>query len=296
MSEAESTFKNEQVPGRLTWTWLAGIFLFALLVRLFHVLQINAEPLLEVLTNESFNYHQWATEIASGNWWGQEVFSQSPLYAYFLGVIYAIFGESLSAARICQAILGATSCLLLAGAGQGLFSKRVGILAGLGLAAYAPAVFFDGFIDKSTLDLFFLTLMLWLIGRLVIEPAGKVMWIILGASLGGLILNHGNAAIFIPALLLWPVVQFRSSGRAPLVRPATLLIGLVVVLLPVAMRNQIVGGEFRLTSTLMSTNFYISNNENANGTHQPLRQGRSTSKLIRADATRLAQHDAGREL
>ena len=130
----------------------------------------------------------------------------------------------------------------------------------------------------------------------MIEPAGKVMWIILGASLGGLILNHGNAAIFIPALLLWPVVQFRSSGRAPLVRPATLLIGLVVVLLPVAMRNQIVGGEFRLTSTLMSTNFYISNNENANGTHQPLRQGRSTSKLIRADATRLAQHDAGREL
>ena len=79
MSETESTINNEQVPGRLTWTWLAGIFLFALLVRLFHVLQINAEPLLEVLTNESFNYHQWATAIASGNWWGQEVFTQSPL-------------------------------------------------------------------------------------------------------------------------------------------------------------------------------------------------------------------------
>ena len=75
MSETEPTHNVEQAPSHPSLKWLAGIFLFALLVRLFHVLQINAEPLLGVLTNESFNYHQWATDIASGNWWGQEVFT-----------------------------------------------------------------------------------------------------------------------------------------------------------------------------------------------------------------------------
>ena len=276
--------------------WAAGIFVLALLIRLIHVFQINSEPLLGVLINESFLYHQWAEEIASGNWWGQEVFSQSPLYPYFLGIIYMIFDESLIGVRVCQSLLGAMSCVLLADTGRRLFSKSVGILTGLGLACYAPSIFFDGLIEKSVLDLFFLSLMLWLIGRLMIEPAGKASWIVLGVTLGALILTHESALIFIPALLLWPVVQFRTLGRQRLAMPVALIIGLVVVLFPVAMRNQVVGDEFHLTNALMSTNFFISNNEDANGMHQPLRPGRGTSKYIQADAKILAEQEVGREL
>ena len=135
MSETEPSHNMEPSPRRPFLKWLVGIFVLALLIRLFHLFQIKSEPLFEVLIHESFRYHQWAGEIAAGNWWGQEVFTKSPLYPYFLGVIYAIFGESLFAARLCQAVVSAMSCVLLADTGRRLFSKSVGILTGLGTRA-----------------------------------------------------------------------------------------------------------------------------------------------------------------
>ena len=55
-------------------------------------------------------------------------------------------------------------------AGYRFFSVRVGAIAGSLLAVYAPAIFFDALIQKSVLDLFFVALSLWLIGRLVDHP------------------------------------------------------------------------------------------------------------------------------
>ena len=43
--------------------WAAGIFVFALLIRLTHLFRIKSEHSFEVLLNESFLYHQWAGEI-----------------------------------------------------------------------------------------------------------------------------------------------------------------------------------------------------------------------------------------
>src|SRR5438067_7454970 len=51
-----------------------------------------------------------------------------------------------------QAIIGSASCVLLASAGRRFFSDRVGVACGLMLAIYAPAIFFDGLVQKSTLD------------------------------------------------------------------------------------------------------------------------------------------------
>ena len=51
---------------------------------------------------------------------------------------------------------------LLGLAGYRFFSTRVGAIAGFVLAIYAPAIFFDGLIQKSVLDLFFIALSLWL--------------------------------------------------------------------------------------------------------------------------------------
>src|SRR4029078_12637983 len=91
-----------------------------------------------------------------------DVFYQAPLYPYLLGVIYAIAGRHLLLVRIVQAVIGAASCALLGLAAARLFSRpsdeargrRPGIAAGLMLALYAPAIFFDGLLQKSVLDVF----------------------------------------------------------------------------------------------------------------------------------------------
>src|SRR5262249_48442352 len=133
---------------------LAGIFVFALTLRLIHLVQISHAPFFDVLMGDARGYDEWARQIAAGDWIGKEVFYQAPLYPYFLGVIYAVAGHSLMAVRVVQAVVGAGACVCLAIAGRRFFGPLTGIIAGGALAAYAPAIFFDGVIQKSTLDVF----------------------------------------------------------------------------------------------------------------------------------------------
>ena len=102
---------------------LALVFGVALVVRLIHVWQLEASPFSDLLLGDSAGYDRWAKRIAAGDWVGSEVFYQAPLYPYFLGVIYTLFGETVSIVRICQAVVGASSCVLLAGAGARFFSS-----------------------------------------------------------------------------------------------------------------------------------------------------------------------------
>ncbi len=78
------------------------------------------------------------------------------LYPYFLGVIYTIFGHSLLAVRLIQIALGSAACVLLARAGESFISRRAGLAAGLLLALYPTANFFEALNNKSVVDTFFI--------------------------------------------------------------------------------------------------------------------------------------------
>src|SRR5436309_556610 len=71
------------------------IFVVAILVRLIHLWQIRDAPFFSILMGDARVYDQWALEIARGDWIGQTVFYQAPLYPYFLGTLYAIAGRHL---------------------------------------------------------------------------------------------------------------------------------------------------------------------------------------------------------
>ena len=146
------------------------IFAVALAVRLVHLWQLKPSPYFDVLFGDARAYDRWAQDIAGGDWIGSNVFYQAPLYPYFLGVVYKLFGRDLLVARIIQAVIGSASCALLGMAGARLFSKPIGLIAGLALALWAPAIFFDSLLQKSVLDVFFVCLALYLIARLV-NPA-----------------------------------------------------------------------------------------------------------------------------
>ena len=68
------------------------------------------------------------------------------------------------------------------------------------------------------------------------------------------------------------------------------------MLLPVAVRNYTVGGEFHLTTSQFGPNFYIGNHAGARGLYEPLVAGRGNAEAEREDATRLAEAASGRSL
>lgn len=270
--------------------WL--IFAVALAVRLLHLWQIHPSPFFDVLLGDANGYDEWARRLAAGDWIGTEVFYQAPLYPYFVGSVYAVFGRDLLILRVIQAVIGSASCVLLGLAGARLFSRPVGLMAGLGLALYAPAIFFDSLIQKSVLDMFFMCLGLWLVSRIITGGSGHASWLGLGLAMGGLALTRENALVLIVVILAYAIGE--GSGRF---RNLALFVGgLAVVLLPVAARNYAVGGGFYLTTSQFGSNLFIGNNPTADGTYASIRFGRGAPEFERVDATEVAEEAVGHAL
>jgi tetratricopeptide (TPR) repeat protein/4-amino-4-deoxy-L-arabinose transferase-like glycosyltransferase len=285
----------------------------ALIVRLIHLWQIRASPFFSTLMGDARAYDEWARRIAAGDWLGGEVFYQAPLYPYFLGTIYAIAGRDLTIVRVCQAVLGSAACVFVALTAWRLFSTRAAIVAGVGMAIYAPAVFFDGLIQKSVLDVFLTSAALWILATIVAGPERSGLdqgrtdlsgpptaarFMALGLTMGALSLTRENALVLVLVVLGWIVASgfSRTSTFNPTHSASAFLLGLALVLLPVAARNYAVGGGLYLTTSQFGPNFYIGNNARADGTYASLRPGRGSPEYERQDATELAERAVGRTL
>lgn len=283
------------VPPAIGAPALAAVFATALAVRLIHVWQLGASPFADLLLGDSAEYDRWARELAAGDWLGSEVFYQAPLYPYLLGVVHALLGSDVGVVRVCQAALGAGSAVLLAAAGGRFFSPRVGLAAGFVLALYAPAVFVDATLQKSVVDVFLLTGLLWLLSRTLDGAPAAGRWVGAGAALGALCLTRENALILVAALGLWLWLE-RRARRDWLRQAALAAAGVGLVLGPVAVRNGVVGGEWHLTTSQLGSNFYIGNGDGAHGSYRPLRYGRGDAAFERGDARALAEAAVGRDL
>ena len=292
---------------------LAAVAAFAFAIRLLYLWQIREAPFFTLLMGDSKGYDEWARRIAAGDWIGTEVFYQAPLYPYFMGLIYTVAGHDVLAVRICQAVLGSMSCALIAHAAWRLFSKRAGIIAGLLLALYPPAIFFDGLLQKTALDAFLTSLAIWIISGLIKSPSSSWRsWVGLGATMGALSLTRENALILIGVIVVWCVLgsgrpegspvpehigRERPSGRpSPMVAAAAFVIGVALLLLPVAIRNHAVGGGFYLTTSQFGPNLYLGNNARTDGSAGSLIGGRGSSEYERQDAIDLAERATGRRL
>ena len=268
-----------------------GVFVISIALRLLYIWELQRSPFRAVLMGDAAIYDAWAQRIASGDWIGTGVFYQAPLYPYFLGVLYSLFGRDLMLVRVCQALLGAFACALITVAGGRLFSVRAGLAAGLVLAIYAPAIYFDGLLQKTVLDLFFLSWLLLLVAVLTDRlTRANCFWA--GVALGFLGLSRENALALLPVLLAWLWLRGRRSF-APVV---ALSIGVAIVLAPVAIRNLAVGGEFYVTTSQLGPNLYIGNHEGATGSYVALRSGHGFAAYEQQDATRLAEESLARKL
>jgi tetratricopeptide (TPR) repeat protein len=310
--------------------WLALVAGLAFVLRLVHLAEFAGTPLATVLIGDARQYDAWAQRLAAGDWLGSGVFYQAPLYPYLLGVVYAVVGHSLLAVRLIQAVLGASACALLAVAGRRLVGPRAGLIAGAMLAIYPPAIFFDGLLQKSSLDLFLAVLLLVLLGEFMAGgPEGHALHTILsrpqaarrepqagsrpsplgaakdgwpwlagaGLALGAFMLNRENARVVYPVVLAWLWFFFRAVPvRARVAWAAIFTLGVAVAVLPVGLRNAYVGGEFLISTSQAGPNFYIGNHTGASGSYVPLVAGHGNAEFERDDATRLAETATGRHL
>ncbi|MFH0983689.1 MAG: tetratricopeptide repeat protein [Planctomycetota bacterium] len=226
MSASPSPGGYMAAAGRTFYGLVAGVVLLALGVRLLYLTQIERIPFFYHLIGDGAAYWAWAGRIAGGDWFGTGTFYQAPAYPYFLAVVRLVLGDDLWRAHLVQAALGSIACGLLALAGRAFISPWAGLCTGILMALYGPAIFFDGLIQKATLTLFLMALLLCLLAWLTqrgwnqADDSGRgteilpgVIAFVVGVVLGLLALTHEQTLVLGVVVLVW-VASIRACGES----------------------------------------------------------------------------------
>ncbi|MFT7484821.1 MAG: hypothetical protein ACI9F9_000665 [Candidatus Paceibacteria bacterium] len=170
-------------------------------------------------------------------------------------------------------------------------------VAGVSFAVYPPALLLPCLLLKPNL---FLPLFGWFLWLLLGKDSRPRRWVGIGV-LGGLgALLRGNLLILLPVFALWPFLASWSSSRrlsSGLPRTAAFVGGVALVLLPVLLRNWVVGDQFALTTSGAGTNVYGGNNaQNPYGVATEFDWVRGIPRYEAGDWQREAERRLGHEL
>lgn len=243
-------------------------------------------------------YHDTlAQQVASGQWIGTEPFFRAPLYIYLLALTYKIFGHSYFLPRLFQILIGSLSCVLIFFIAKKLFNQTVGILSGVVASFYAMLFFYDASLLTTGLEIF-LDLALFALLILTAKKPKPLNWFFCGIVLGLSAIARPNILIFTPFILIWMLVEFKNRllTKTIIKHWIILFIGAFLVIIPVTLRNYLVGKDFVLIAWNGGYNFYLGNNANATGWSATSPEMDKTWWGGYKDAISLAEEETGRSL
>lgn len=271
--------------------WFLFIFGIGLILRLAYLLFARVhDPLFYAPQMDGLYHHQWAIAIARGREFIPDAYFRAPLYPFWLGLIYKLFGVNLFIARLIQIIIGSISCGLLYLLSRKLFSETTARIAGIVLAGYPLAIYFDGELLIPNLLIFLL-----LLGCLLFFRSQSIdrQWYLPGLVFGLAAIARPNVLLFIFGILLWLFFSFRSRRGVRLVQ---FLVPILIVIAPITIRNYVKSKRFVLIAWQAGTNFYIGNNPDSDGVTAILPETRGSWWGGYYDAKRLAEKALGKKL
>lgn len=242
-------------------------------------------------------HHEWAQRIAAGEGLEERPYFRAPLYYYLLAGIYKLFGPHVLAGRIAGCILGALSCYLLAWLGVALAGFRAGLLAGLIAAFYWPFIYFDAELLTVGLEVFLNVALLIVLLRAARRDS-RPLFLAAGIIWGLSAITRPNVLAFAVGIFAWLWIAYRPGRRLYRAAQAAALtcIGAALIVLPVTIRNYVVGGELVLIATNGGVNFYIGNNPEADGFSAIVPGTRRSWEGGFEDTHRIAEQEMGRPL
>ena len=231
-----------------SWIAPAAIVVVALVVRLVVVVaDTGYEP-----GNDAFEYDLQARAVAEDGSYTRSLYLiqggpsavRSPGYTYFLGGIYALSGDSVTAGRIAGAVLGALAVLLLYLIARRIWGRRTGLVAAALAALFPPLVLLSRDLLSESL---FIALELGAVLCVLNfrRSGGMLRWAAAAGALCGmaaLTRNTGLALLLAMALGVWilrPRLRLLS-----LAAPAVMIACAALVIAPWTIRNAIEFGRF----------------------------------------------------
>jgi len=241
-----------------------ALFLLALVVRLAYLWSSSDNPTFFAPVVDSETYDRLARAFAAGEGLSHEFFWQPFFYPSFLSLAYAVSGSSIVFVKVLQAIVGATTCVLTFRLGAAVFDRRAGLLAGTITALYGPLVFFDGELLSTVWAAFGAVALILLSLR---AARSRRPWTFLALGLCGAlaVVTRPTFLPFFVGSCVWLVVTVRKQTPRPRLRIVlvSILLGLVVVWVPVALLSRAHTGRTSIFPASAGINLFIGNNPDA---------------------------------
>ncbi|OGS23046.1 MAG: hypothetical protein A2252_07970 [Elusimicrobia bacterium RIFOXYA2_FULL_39_19] len=240
------------------------IFILALTVRLLYFSEMKRNGLFFEPMADAKVYHEWACQIlATRDIIGKDAFFMNPGYPYLLALLYAFFGVKLHIIVIIQFIIGSISVILIYFIAKNIFDDQVAIISGIIASLYGVFIFYEGLLLTASWINFFNLLAILFILKAT-EKESKSLYLFSGILIGISSLFRPNILLFLPLLLIW--LFFYSKKYIKLF--FFILLGTLLILLPVIIRNYVVLKEPVISSVSSGINFYIGNGEGSDGSDE----------------------------
>ena len=263
---------------------LAAVLLAGALLRALYLVEIASHPEFSQPAVDASYHDYWANGIATGDWRLPEdetdpqirtrPFFRPPGYAYWLALVYRLFGRGQYAPRLLQMAAGLMAALLAYLFARRPFGAAVGAAYAALMAFYWIFIYYEGELLGTSLEAFLSLLLLWLIARGREEP-GLKRGFAAGIALGITALFRPNVFLFWPVAAAWlwrrgavPVPERDAACRRLVL--AGFLLGTALAVAPAAVRNYLVGGEFVPIAANAGMSLAVGNNPLADGTNHNL--------------------------
>jgi len=220
------------------------IFVLALIARIVFILTLGTKV---TLKNDAAGYDSIAVNLVEHSQYafekGVPTVRRSPVYPLFLAGVYSVFGHSLPAVRIIQALISALTCVLVYLIALKIFNEKTALLAAAITGIYPFFIYYTVFHITETLFTFLLVLWVYYM-VLCSENAGTKNCLAAGAAAGLASLCRPTAY---PLIALFLLFFFFEQNKKPIKSIFVMLIAAAVLIIPWGMRNKRVFDSFCIT-------------------------------------------------
>ncbi len=272
---------------------LLAILALGVIIRLLFLWEYYHDPQWGQLLVDSLFHDHWAKSIAGGDILGSAPYFRAPFYIYVLGLIYYLSDNSLLIARIFGHLVGLAGVAATYLIALRLFKKRTAVTAGIIHALYPIAIYFE---SELLVDSMFTTMILYSILFFIIslEKRSTRYFFLTGIMIGMAAITRAVILGMIPLYLIWYLIEFRDWKKWAL-RSLLVVCGIIIPIIPITIRNEAVGHDFVLIASSGGINFYIGNNESADGYSASLPPPLGNSWELK-DMKYLAEKETGHEM
>jgi 4-amino-4-deoxy-L-arabinose transferase-like glycosyltransferase len=236
---------------------LTAIFVAALVLRLAWIATLDGS----LTWDDEREFAQVARHLAAGDGFVSSSYRANPILPIYLAGSFRLFGESLFAARVGQAVLSALTCVLVGLIAWRTLGPAVGALSALLVAIYPPHVYLAGVFYVECLFTFAVAVSLYLVLKALDDPDGVAWWLLAGASVGIAVLTRSVFLAYVPFLMLAVLYAGWARPWSAVRACGVLALGAALVIAPWSLRNFRVYGRPVLVSSGFGTKLWQGNNE-----------------------------------